>query len=282
MLGYTRLDIIRLAAFVLVFGPELTVSAELAWLGIRLALWTTWYPVGLCIWLIDGVLQSLFPKWGVAGTTLRETPLTSLVDNSGQVVNETPHEGVGAGPNRHAQLSSFLVKGRLRSRARWVRRLEYVLGGAPGVVSRVVRGRWTPDLPSASRSGGLNIVLAHVKGGVRILGGGSVAQGKGEDKSEFVYWIVETSDGRQELVFPALLSKLASYALARERDALLVSALRARAQDWCKKNSFSEELTWLALPSALRLAWDVSPGESALVDSLRASGPGPSLWWARA
>jgi len=187
------------------------------------------------------------------------------------------------GEARAVPLSSHLC-GRLRRRARWVRSLECYLGSAPGCVSALVRGRWTPDLTSPARSAAGNLLLSHLEDGVRILGGGSVPceRQKNDDGQTYEgYLVVELSDGSLELVFPELLFHLVSYAFLRERDAVLVSALRLRALDWCKKVGLSQTHKWLAVPSAIHLAWQVSPVE---VKARQRLGPGPSppLWWGSA
>jgi len=75
------------------------------------------------------------------------------------------------------------------------------------------------------------------------------------------YFVLELADGSREVVFPELFFALASYAFLRERDALLVGSLRLRALDWCKKVGLSWADTWMAVSSAVPLAWRVSPRE---------------------
>jgi len=172
---------------------------------------------------------------------------------------------------------------RPRRRAVWVRRLEVVLGVAPGVVGRFVRGRWTPDLPSAEFSLGTNLILSHLEGGARILGGGSVQakdRGSGELCSE-AYLVVELADGSRDVIFPALVSSLAAYAFLRERSATRVGALRSRAVEWYKGKSLSSDLCWAGLSGSFDKAWQVSPRERRSLDRL-AGGPSPPLWWSSA
>jgi len=172
---------------------------------------------------------------------------------------------------------------RPRRRAVWVRRLESVLGVAPGMVGRFVRGRWTPDLPAPEFSGPVNLVLSHFEEGVKILGGGSVlARRRGDDEpSREAYVVVEFSDGSRDVVFPELFSMLSSYALLRERNAVLVSALRLRALEWCKSRGFSKSQTLSAVPGSFRFAWLVSLPEGRLREVL-AGGPESTLWWSSA
>jgi len=174
---------------------------------------------------------------------------------------------------RRLPVSAHLECARLRSRAVWVRRLEHVLGGSSGVVGALVKGRWTPDLPLASRTNFANLVLTHAEGGAKILGGGSLSTGEGDKKRMETYILVELSDGSRETVFPELLARLASYSLLRERDATLLSALRLRAQEWCKGAGLSSTVSLWAVVSALKLAWPVGPLELSLLDTVQAVSP---------
>jgi len=215
---------------------------------------------------------------------LEVCPGDTRVDRDGCPRDEPQVEGAGVGSQRHAQLSSHLVCGRLRRRARWARRLELVLGVPHGRLGQLVRGRWTPDLPSAGYSPGLNVLLTQFEDGCKILGGGSISR---LDKDGVVtgsepYYHVELSDGSRDVVFPGLLSKLCAFAFLRERNATLVSALRLRALEWCKEAGFSSPVTYLSLPGALRAAWTVSSRALACQEALERSGPGPSLWWSSA
>jgi len=196
----------------------------------------------------------------------------SLTENGIEVVNEF----------RSVPVSAHLCA-RPRRRAVWVRRLEVVLGVAPGVVGQLVRGRWRPDLPSSELSLGANLILSHFEDGARILGGGSVlAKDRGFDGvSSEAYLIVELADGSREVVFPGLVSSLAAYAFLRERSATLVGALRSRAVEWFKGRSLSSDLTWAGLSGSFRFAWHVSPRELRAQEML-ACGPSPPFWWSSA
>jgi len=154
---------------------------------------------------------------------------------------------------------------------------------APGVVGQLVRGRWTPDLPSPEFALGTNLTLAHLESGVKILGGGSVLtqpRGGGEPGRE-VYLVTELADGSREVVFPELVAVLSSYAFLRERSAVLVSALRLRAVEWTKKVGLPRSAAWMALSGAFRFAWEVSPAERRLREEL-SGGPSRPLWWSSA
>jgi len=246
------------------------------------ALGRAWFATRGVVWLGFGLC---FPARdsGFRGG-LEVCPGDTQVDRDGNPVDLPQSEGVGVGSQRHTQLSSHLTCGRLRRRAVWVRRLESVLGAPGGFVGRFVRGRWVPDLPAAGRSPGLNVLLDQFQDGAKILGGGSLRVGGTEDMvaGREAYYHVELSDGSREVLFPSLVSKLGSYALLRQRDAALVSALRLRALEWCKKVGFSEPTTYLAVPSAISAVWNVSVREERLVRSLSHSGPGSSLWWGSA
>lgn len=178
------------------------------------------------------------------------------------------------------------VCARRRRRAVWVRRLEFVLGGGSASVGGFVRGRWAPDLPSASFSAGANITLAHFGDGAKILGGGSVHGDEKEVDGKPVvrvhaYFVVELADGSRDVIFPELLSALSSYAFLRDRGAPLVSGLRLRAQEWCKGAGFSKQDTWIAVPSAFKWAWHISPVEAEARERLSDGQSTPS-WWGSA
>lgn len=156
-------------------------------------------------------------------------------------------------------VTGHLATGRPRRRARWVRALQDELGGKFGVVGRLMRGRWVPDLPSVDRSDVQNYLLSSVENGARILGGGfeEVAEGDGRDG---VYFVVETSESR-ELVFPALLGSLRQYALFRKRDSSLLLGLRSRASEWCKARGFRPWVVDMAVCSAVTMSMSPSAQE---------------------
>jgi len=151
--------------------------------------------------------------------------------------------------------SGAFALGRLRPRARWVRALEAVLGEGCGSVGRLVRGRWLPDLPSTRRSPVANSLLVSLKGGAKLLGGGVVQNHEaGASITNQVWYMLELPEGEQVVVFPDLLARLHAYCLFRGRETALLSALRARARDWCKR----ELPSWVwpfAMPPAIFLAW---------------------------
>lgn len=183
----------------------------------------------------------------------------------------------GVAECRHVPVTAHLCA-RPRRRAVWVRRLEKVLGTAPGgVVGRFVKGRWTPDLPSSDLSSGLNLLLASRPDGVKILGGGSVPGSRGDDDVAVSYFVVEDSSGTVSTVFPDLLGALSSYAFLRARESTLVLALRSRALEWCKKQGLADSVTAVAVETAVSWAWGVSPREALARESISAEPSVP--WW---
>jgi hypothetical protein len=165
-----------------------------------------------------------------------------------------------------------------------VRRFEGWLGGDVGCLSKFLRGRWTPDLPTLSGSIELNSLLTYFRHGAKCLGGGTV-HGEVKDlvngsssEAPQGYLVLELADGSRNVVFTDLFFRLASYAFLRKRDAVLVSSLKSRALEWCKKVGLSEGHTWVAVSSVIHLAWQLSPAEdyaSAAVWPGRTS----RYWW---
>jgi hypothetical protein len=177
---------------------------------------------------------------------------------------------------------SATVVARPRRRSKWVCRLDAVLAPIGLRTSDLLKGRWTPDLPSGNRNDGTNLMLAHFGDGARILGGGLVqvqaGEGEGMECKSHTYLVLELSDGSRETIFPELVCALASFAFLRERSATLVSALRLRALEWYKKNRLSQVVVWSTLPSCFKFAWHVSDSEE-LVRCGMSGGPSHSSWW---
>nr|AYP71799.1 hypothetical protein [Penicillium brevicompactum ssRNA virus 1] len=173
-------------------------------------------------------------------------------------ISEVPTFGNGVGLAHVGFVSPMtsLATGRVRPRARWVRVAEVVCG--KDRVGALIRGRWTPDLPSSQQSDVENYLLATISGGAKVIGGGLRTLPPSERAEDGVYLVVETQHGRS-LCFPSLLGRLRSYSLFRDRDRLLLGSLRARAEEWCRSRGFESWLTDLAVSSALELAWPVAP-----------------------
>lgn len=163
---------------------------------------------------------------------------------------------------------------RPRRRARWVRQLEQVLGPAT-TVGQFVGGRWTPDLPSGKLDDPVNMLLARRATGVKLLGEGSVV---GEEGDTVRYCIVEHPTGEVDFVVPSLISSLSAYSCFRVRESTLVSALRSRALDWCKKRGLPSSFVEAAVPSAVSWSWEVSPSEVRLAGTIQPQEVAP--WWA--
>jgi hypothetical protein len=232
--------------------------------------WAVCQLLAIWVWLCFG---TIWPAWSVPRTELAPSlPAGVEGDGLGQPALEE-----GEAEFREVPVSAHLCA-RPRRRAVWVRRLERVLGVAPGCVGRFVRGRWTPDLPAPEFTLAANLTLSHLEDGAKILGGGSVSCG---ENGRVVYYVLELSDGSRELVAPELFSSLATYAFLRERSAVLVSALRLRALEWCRQQGLSKTHTWAFVPSAFRYAWQVGVTEERIRDTL-AGGPSPPLWWGSA
>jgi hypothetical protein len=156
---------------------------------------------------------------------------------------------------------SAAAAARLRPRARWVRVLDGLLGGRVGLVGRLIRGRWVPDLPAGDRSSVANALLANLKGGARLLGGGVVQRKPGEDGAGHMYFVLELPSGETVTVFPELLSRLQAYSCFRRRELALVPALRARGVDWCRSSGLPVWAWPLAVPSSVALSMQISHEE---------------------
>jgi hypothetical protein len=158
--------------------------------------------------------------------------------------------------------------------------MEAALGLELGCVGKFLSGRWTPDLITHEGNATAASILERFPYGARILGGGSVRAESGAPQTPGVvgYLVLELPDGSREVVFPELHNRLATYALFRKRDALLVPALTVRARDWCKMVGLSESDTWVAVSSAIHLVWQVSPRELYASEGLF-QGRTSRYWW---
>lgn len=257
------------------------VLVRMVFLFLRLALkgyWLFWQYCASPFWVAFALL------WPASRAVAREVPnVPEGIETDGNAQPLASGDGdVGTAEFRSVPLTAHMCA-RPRRRAVWVRRLELILGPAAGPVGALVRGRWRPDLPSSMFSTGANLVLEYAKDGVKIRGGGSVlVRPRGDDEpSREAYLVIEFSDGSREVVFPRLVAKLAAYAFLRERNAVLVSALRTRALEWFKGFGVASDIAFVALPGCFRLAWEVSPSELRAREAL-SGGPSPTLWWTSA
>jgi len=169
-----------------------------------------------------------------------------------------------------ASVTSGVAGTRLRRRARWVRALQEELGGRFGVVREVLRGRWEPDLPEEHGSDVLRYVAASVENGVKILGGGFVRVGPGDEdetvehrrlREEKGFYLLVSTEGADDVVFPHLLGFLRQHSLFRQRDTSLLLGLRSRAIDWCRARGFDSWVSDVAVASAVPLALEPSTHE---------------------
>lgn len=161
---------------------------------------------------------------------------------------------------------------RLRRRSRWVTALQEYLGGRPGVVGRLVRGRWVPDLPAPSRAASANAILALLDGEAKLLGGGVLRSGDPSINEPFL--VVQMEHGR-EIVCPNLMGFLCRNTFGRERDAVLLATLRSRAVEWCKDKKVPAFEQPLIIPGHVSLAMRLSAPERFAHESLAAAGISP-------
>nr|UUW21110.1 MAG: hypothetical protein [Sanya tombus-like virus 8] len=171
---------------------------------------------------------------------------------------------------KHASLAAGgITVSRIRRRSRWVGALQDYLGGRPGIVGELVRGRWTPDLPSDRRALSANAFLSTFDGESKLLGGGVLPSDDPDVHEPFL--IVQTRSGR-EVVVPSLLGRLSRYSCFRDRDDALLAGLRSRAQEWCADKKVVDCVLPLIIPSACAMAYLVSAPERLAMESLQASG----------
>ncbi|AZT88671.1 hypothetical protein VlAV1_gp1 [Verticillium longisporum ambiguivirus 1] len=253
-------------ALIVLFAPVFLGAVWLVW---RLTILFCWFSAGVVFSCLDLLASAPFFPGDRVPALAGSVP----TDRCGQPVGNV--EGVAG--IRQVPMTAHLCA-RPRRRARWVRALESTLGVVPsGTVGRLVRGRWTPDLPSVNYPPGVNLVLDRVPDGARILGGGSVAGRRKDEDVTVPYILLELSDGSVETLFPELVSVLSSYAFLRKREATLVLALRSRALDWCKSTGLSGPEAEVAVSFATKLAWVVPDRELAARETIKEEITGP--WW---
>jgi len=230
-------------------------------------------PVVLTVGLTSVLLREVFrPKeWDPTPCGVNNVGVT--VDEHGQFTGQ----GI-EGQDTFVPLSAAIA--RPRRRAIWVRRLEAFLGLELGCVGRFLRGRWEPDLISQEGNSVAASLLERFPYGAKILGGGSVRAGvdKPGAPQSVGYLVFELPDGSREVLFPELHNQLSTYSLFRKRDAILVSALRSRAEAWCKDVGLTKSDTWTAVSSSVHLVWQVSRRERYASEALFASRT-TRFWW---
>lgn len=200
----------------------------------------------LCLAYVLRGRKALPPVLGVEdveGTRMAQPGETQWYSRAIAEGNNLAHASVSAGG---------LTPARTRRRARWVNALESYLGGRPGVVGKLMRGRWEPDLPSSQRTDHANVLLSLLDCESKLLGGGAVsARG---NRGDGIYFVIETPQGR-EVVFPHLLGRLARFSALRCRDSALWTGLRTRAQEWVKSAGIREDIAALILPTHVARAF---------------------------
>jgi len=258
--------------------------AVVAWICVVLSFWKPVAPgvvsSVLCFHIL-AVISGAFPRFGLLGLfgvwALGNLSLGYPPRNRGFFRYGPPKDGIVVA--RYLAPTAHLCA-RPRRRARWVRSLEEVVGKG-GTVGQFVAGRWTPDLPSSNLTSELNLLLARRPGGVRLCGGATVTtkpSGQDELPSKLSYYVVESSLGVYETVCPALVSYLSTYAFARVRDDTLLSSLRSRAIDRCKRWGLEESLLEVFVPTSVSWAWVPSPRELEVLEGIEPDAV-TRHWW---
>lgn len=158
----------------------------------------------------------------------------------------------------HASVTAGgLTPSRARGRAVWTNRLQQYLGGRPGVVGDLIRGRWLPDLPASGRPLSVNALLGLADQELKLLGGGVLPTRVTEHE---VFLVVDTIDGRRVLA-PALLAKLSLYACFRPRTQDLLAGLRSRAREWFSEKGVADLASAFVLPDTVELAFNETAPE---------------------
>lgn len=173
----------------------------------------------------------------------------------------------------HASVTAGgLTPSRVRGRAVWTNRLQHYLGGRPGVVGDLIRGRWLPDLPSSERPLAVNALLGLADQELKLLGGGVLPTSVLEHE---VFLVVDSSVGRR-VVAPALLAKLSLYACFRPRSQDLLAGLRSRAREWFSEKGVADLASAFVLPDTVELAFNETAPEKLARGRLGAMEEPPS------
>nr|UYZ32450.1 hypothetical protein [Alternaria dianthicola umbra-like virus 1] len=171
---------------------------------------------------------------------------------------------------------------RLRRRAAWVLALNpdkssYALG-------QLLKGRWTPDLSREFAHPMQGLFVAARGGAIKFLGGGTVTKQSPDGGVTLLPYVNACHSGVMFRLYPELLAKLATYATFRRREAVLVTALRTRAMEWLKQNSFSNEEAADTLGPTVALSYLPTAQEVVGQKILSVAGDKGSLpeaegWW---
>lgn len=164
------------------------------------------------------------------------------------------------------KLSEAPAGARLRRRARWVLQMNPDKNSLS--LGRLLKGWWTPDLTSEFADGSSARLVAAYGDVVKFLGGGIVKKSlgvneKGEERFEELVFVNAVHEGTVFQLYPELLARLGSYATYRKRSSVLVTALRSRALEWCKKMKFTMEETLETVAPSVALAYFPSKQEQA-------------------
>lgn len=249
----------------IIFDPVLALFVVLCcWPLSRVVVWCATAAMNFGLVCLGYLLWAFDPRWiaphqaDLPAEVVRVNPRRDeRAQRRGVGTALPPQEG-------EAHLSvSAAAAARLRPRARWVRVLDGLFGRRVGLVGRLVRGWWVPDLPAAGRTAVANALLANLKGGARLLGGGVVQRKTGEEGRGHVYYVLELASGETVTVFPELLSRLQAYSCFRRRDVALVPALRARGVDWCRSSGLPAWAWPYAVPCAVAMSMQPTLEEEA-------------------
>jgi len=207
--------------------------------------------------LVLGWLLELAAAWLLRGSlsppsVLRSEVIVDVSLSGSQLAQARGIAFAQAANVAHASVTAGgLTPTRHRKRAVWTNRLQAYLGGRPGAVGDLIRGRWTPDLPSDQRPASVNALLGLADLDVKLLGGGVLPTGVYEHE---VFIVVDTSLGRL-VIAPALLAKLSLYSCFRPRTPDLLSGLRARAREWFSEKGVADLASAFVLPDTVMLAF---------------------------
>jgi len=174
-------------------------------------------------------------------------------------------------PGRAAQLLEPLwVSGetRLRRRSRFLNRLSDELELERGLLGKILRGRWTPDLPSGDHTQGTRDLLGMLSSGARVLGGGLVRKtpmpedavdDAGAPKPDHLWWenvsyLRLDYQGCEVMILVPLFHALTVRAAYLKRDSKVVLNLKSRAIEWCRARFVAPEHVAACVPGTVALA----------------------------
>lgn len=150
---------------------------------------------------------------------------------------------------------------RLRRRSRFVNRLSDELKLEKGIVGSILRGRWTPDLPTQHWPAENRFLAGLLRDGAKVLGGGLCGKspipaglGPEDPRTEAVTYLRIDISGREVLVIPKLVGFLSIRAVFVKRDGALVASVKTKAIEWCRQRALDHTSVSLALPGSVALA----------------------------